>query len=1037
MLLRVIRRALAAIIATALFLLPNLLVAEPHTTSDLLLPYFEVDLNGNRTTLFAVGNVDDQATDVRVTVATNWGIPVLGVNLRLDPGMVQTVNLSDWLIRGTLPGRTLSPAQRAHIQAALSGQPSHDPPPDEGLYYGSEVEPDLMVGYVTLRALGNDAERADSLWGDYFWVDPNGDFAEGDVLADIDRVKDCPALCDRHVLRFLEAGVLDGGTQVIIWVDRPSVPSPQKDPLVTPMTLSGEAFYTEPGVRFDNRVIELLATQSLPLRDLLLEEPFGWLDMATEEPAFVGVRYSAQNRFAVTLQSWCVDEPPAPIPVGRHPSIDIEKFTNGVDADQPAGPILKIGSTVTWEYRVTNTGNARLTGIVVSDNQGVAVTCPKTTLNPHEAMVCLAAGTALPGQYGNIGTVTGNPPEGSPVTDSDPSHYFGTSFVVGEPAIGLEKMTNGQDADDPTGPTIVSGNPVTWTYRVTNIGGTGLTGISVADSDPTVTVVCPKTSLDIGDSMVCSAGGVAEEGQYANVGTASGTGDGRVVTATDPSHYYGVPPNVLDEPAIHVEKLTNGFDADGVASAPHLVHGDAVIWTYVVTNTGSVTLSDIAVTDDQGVAVSCPRTTLDPGESMVCTGSGTAVASEACYANVGTAVGTPPEGDDVTDSDPSHYCAEEIVGEPAVHLEKYTNGQDADVAPGPTLAEGDNVQWTYVVTNTGEVTLTGVTVTDNRGVAITCEGGQPFALEPAETMLCFGNGTATIGQYSNEGSVCGTPDGGGEAVCDTDPSHYFGEEPAGEPGIDLEKATNGEDADLAPGPTVPLYAAFCADTALGSGSLAERCHPVAQVTWTYVVTNTGSLPLAGITVGDDVLGPITCPKTSLAPGESMTCTATGAAEAGPYENLGTACGTPSGGQPICDDDPSHYYGQDEAIGDEGCTPGYWKNHTDSWPPTGYSTGQTVQSVFSAAMAYPDQGSASLLEALDFGGGPGVTGGVKVLLRAAVAALLDASHPGVDYPRTTASVISSVNTALASGSRDAMLTLANSLDADNNQGCPLN
>ena len=67
----------------------------------------------------------------------------------------------------------------------------------------------------------------------------------------------------------------------------------------------------------------------------------------------------------------------------------------------------------------------------------------------------------------------------------------------------------------------------------------------------------------------------------------------------------------------------------------------------------------------------------------------------------------------------------------------------------------------------------------------------------------------------------------------------------------------------------------------------------------------------------------------------------------------------------------------------------------------------------------------------------MTGGAEILLRAAVAALLNASHPGVDYPRSTASVISDVNTALASGNRDTMLTLANSLDADNNQGCPLN
>ena len=118
-------------------------------------------------------------------------------------------------------------------------------------------------------------------------------------------------------------------------------------------------------------------------------------------------------------------------------------------------------------------------------------------------------------------------------------------------------------------------------------------------------------------------------------------------------------------------------------------------------------------------------------------------------------------------------------------------------------------------------------------------------------------------------------------------------------------------------------------------------------------------------------------------------------------------------------------------GVEGCTPGYWKNHTDSWPPTGYSTSQSLVSVFGAnALA------GSLLDGLGFGGGSGVVGAKRILLRAAVSALLNSASPGVDYTRTTAQVIASVTTALG-GTREAMLALASALDADNNLGCPLN
>ena len=127
---------------------------------------------------------------------------------------------------------------------------------------------------------------------------------------------------------------------------------------------------------------------------------------------------------------------------------------------------------------------------------------------------------------------------------------------------------------------------------------------------------------------------------------------------------------------------------------------------------------------------------------------------------------------------------------------------------------------------------------------------------------------------------------------------------------------------------------------------------------------------------------------------------------------------------------------EEPGGSEGCTPGYWKVevHHDSWIPTGYATGDLVQNVFSGVNA-AQQGT--LLNALNFGGGPGVDGAEQILLRAAVASLLNASHPGVDFPRTAADVIADVSAALESNDRGTILALAAELDEDNNLGCTLN
>jgi hypothetical protein len=122
-------------------------------------------------------------------------------------------------------------------------------------------------------------------------------------------------------------------------------------------------------------------------------------------------------------------------------------------------------------------------------------------------------------------------------------------------------------------------------------------------------------------------------------------------------------------------------------------------------------------------------------------------------------------------------------------------------------------------------------------------------------------------------------------------------------------------------------------------------------------------------------------------------------------------------------------------GGEGCTPGYWKNHLGSWGPTGYSPSQRLDTVFSAG-GLGSLGSDTLLQALNYGGGSSLTAAKQILLRAAVASLLNAAHPDVDFGASPATVIAAVNAALSSADRTTILNLASDLDARNNAGCPL-
>jgi hypothetical protein len=116
---------------------------------------------------------------------------------------------------------------------------------------------------------------------------------------------------------------------------------------------------------------------------------------------------------------------------------------------------------------------------------------------------------------------------------------------------------------------------------------------------------------------------------------------------------------------------------------------------------------------------------------------------------------------------------------------------------------------------------------------------------------------------------------------------------------------------------------------------------------------------------------------------------------------------------------------------EGCTPGFWKKWTSQWVT--YSPNAKISNVFSNSGPYSD---LSLKNGLSLQGGNTIDGAKEILLRAAIAALLDEAKFGDQYPyESTAALIADVNAALGSGNRDTILKLATTLDSYNNQYCP--
>jgi len=221
------------------------------------------------------------------------------------------------------------------------------------------------------------------------------------------------------------------------------------------------------------------------------------------------------------------------------------------------------------------------------------------------------------------------------------------------------------------------------------------------------------------------------------------------------------------------------------------------------------------------------------------------------------------------------------------------------------------------------------------------------------------------------------------------------------------------------------------------------------VYWRYVVENIGDVDLTGVAVwddngtddeNDDFLPQFLAVEVGdeddiLEVGEIWIYEASGVAVEGQYTNWGDV----TTDQGAYDEDPANYFGE-VVRGDEGCTPGFWKNNAkkkDASAWVGYSPGDYFSDVFGVVIKIRGKGrrtitDPTLLQALDANGS-----GINLLARAAVAALLNASNPDVAYALTESEVIAEVQDAVASGRKYVIQNLGNLLDRLNNGGCPLN
>ncbi|MEX1020461.1 MAG: hypothetical protein WDZ49_12430, partial [Litorilinea sp.] len=394
--------------------------------------------------------------------------------------------------------------------------------------------------------------------------------------------------------------------------------------------------------------------------------------------------------------------------------------------------------------------------------------------------------------------------------------------ALGDAALTLEKRTAFTLANVAPGVLVRSGEPITWTYAVTNTGALSLTEIALVDSDPGVTPTLSVGNLDNGlapgAGVEYSAAGIAVVGPYSNTSVVSGTGfvdavgvsvnHAEIATATATSYYFGVAAGLT---------LTKQVDMPTVVPSIG-VPTTTVTYTYGLTNTGNVSLTNVIVGDDLCAPVLLAGGVAQPVDGMTLAISQTAQLS--CLAvisqttsNVATAVGVDPLDAPIT------ATAVATVTVLASELTLVVTPSAAAVSAGTPIT------YNYTLSNTGDLTVTALALTDDFCTPVAAAPGSEDALTlglgagAGATFTC----TAVITQPTTNLATVSGVDSLSNTVTAT--ATAFVDVPS--TGIVLDKQAS---------------AAY-----VRAGSI---------VTYTYDVTNTGTISWTDVAVEDDLCSPV-------------------------------------------------------------------------------------------------------------------------------------------------------------------------------------
>ncbi|KQI67516.1 hypothetical protein AN189_15400, partial [Loktanella sp. 3ANDIMAR09] len=525
--------------------------------------------------------------------------------------------------------------------------------------------------------------------------------------------------------------------------------------------------------------------------------------------------------------------------------------------------IFSPGEIATYRFYVTNTGNTTITGpVTVTDNKIAGpIDCGPGDLAPGDSTACLATYTVTVNDV-NAGSVTNSASASNGVTTSDPQSL--TIPVGAEPTLSIVKTA-------PGGVFAQAGDVIAYEFLVTNtssgpIPPAFVQPVTVIDDKITTPIVCPVVDganpLDPGESITCTGSYTVQQADLDAV--RPGFTRGFVINnAFARSEFAG---ELVESPVDQVIITADSVPLLGVVKTAEnqtnpgqdAAAGDVVAFTIVSQNDGPQTLTDVRVTDPFLGALSCDiasPVTLAPGAALTCTGSYTVTQADVDaggpISNTADAAATTTQGEAVSGTDTTTYpvAAPLPAMQVAKALEPGSGQNDYNTV-------GEDLTFRVTVTNTGNITLNDVAVTDDL-VPGTCT--VPTLAPGASDTSCVFVYTvqqADIdrGTITNIATAQAQPaNPGAPELIETGQSDITG--PAAEPGVGLSKTGSGEVTASDGSPTFNL--------------------PNQSLTYVYEVVNLGNVTLNQLpAITDDRIDSVTCdplPAAGLLPGEVLIC----------------------------------------------------------------------------------------------------------------------------------------------------------------------